>query len=124
LLYDDFLYLIVDEDGLFGQFGHSLLTHVGSVDDHKLRVLLGLQYFVDLLKLVDDLHLATVVLPVGLATALRLKHRKVEVFLRGGKLIEDAVTSEVLHAGLVTHIVHEFEVGLQGLVLVLPHDDL
>ncbi len=42
LLYDDFLYLIIDEDGLFGQFSDPLFGQVGSIDDHIVRVLFGL----------------------------------------------------------------------------------
>lgn len=49
LLDDDFLNLIIDEDGLFRQLRHSLLTHIRSIDHHELRILLALQDLVDFL---------------------------------------------------------------------------
>jgi hypothetical protein len=83
LLDDHFLDLIIDEDGLLGQLGHSVLTHVGSIDHNELRVLLTLQDLMDFLELSDDFCLPTVVLTVTLETSFRLEDRKMEVLLCG-----------------------------------------
>jgi hypothetical protein len=99
-----------------------MLIEVGGIDDYKLRVLLALQDFVDLLKLVYNLHLSAIVLSLRLVAGLRLEDWQMEISLSSGELVKNAVLSQVFDTSLVTNVVDELKIALQGFVVVLPHD--